>query len=497
VSSRRRARAVLALAGLTVCLSVSARADVSTSGLLTAEYLYNTDEEASVSEARLELDLWVGDFTIGAVYRAYQLSDPGYNPAGVEIPLAEIKHRYAEYDSGDLLLRGGNFFVTFGRGLTLRSYEEVELEYDTVLDGLLGEYRAGPVTVTALAGTATDDEAGTGYVEHAIRGGRASARPLDWLGVAASAVERITTQKDEDVDIPDELARDEDVVLGGELDLWLGRVTFGGEYAGRNGENPVTGGDEVQGHATYASATLDLDWVTLFGEVKDYDDFDHYVVNPPTCVRDHLWTLMNRATYVVNLNDERGFLVEGTAPVAGAYVTGGASEARRHSGDLAHWEIFGQYEQTFGEGIMVSAAGSWSREYLFSGATSSGKFTEHTIAAGDVEFPVGDSQLVELSLEGQRIEDTTGDVYDEYLGAAAWYPSHRTTITAVVEKTTHDVGPDEPDVWLMVDWKQLLADDLEVTLSVGTQRGGKKCTGGVCYIEPEFEGARMRLTKYF
>ncbi len=45
--------------------------------------------------------------------------------------------------------------------------------------------------------------------------------------------------------------------------------------------------EDVQGHAAYASGTLDLGLATLFGEFKDYDDFTHSLVNPPTCVHEH------------------------------------------------------------------------------------------------------------------------------------------------------------------------------------------------------------------
>ena len=45
--------------------------------------------------------------------------------------------------------------------------------------------------------------------------------------------------------------------------------------------------------------------------------------------------------------------------------------------------------------------------------------------------------------------------------------------------------------------QRALGEGLDVALGFGTERGGKKCSGGVCYTEPEFAGLRLRLTKSF
>jgi hypothetical protein len=262
----------------------------------------------------------------------------------------------------------------------------------------------------------------------------------------------------------------------------------GAAYAVRESESD----DELNGHAFYSAATLGLGRLTLFGEVKDYDRFQHYLVNPPTCVREHLWTLMNRATHEVELAGESGFLAEGSLLLGeGLYLTGGASEARRQDGDLAHWEMFGQTERAFGS-TTVRLGGSWSREYEDTEYT---KFTEHAIGAADVDLELGSGDMAEIGFEGQRVEDASGLTHEDYIGSVTFYPGIDFTFATVVETTTDEFAA--KDVWLMVEVKKLLPDDLEIGVSVGSERGGKKCSGGVCYFEPEFEGARVRLTKFF
>jgi len=482
-----------------VSASVLAETDVYASGVVRGKYLYNTDDDidASVADARADLDISIGALTLGAVYRAYLLSDEGYNPGSVVAAPTEVKHRYAALEHEDLHLRAGHFFSTFGHGLTLRSYEDVDLEHDTALDGLMGEYSFGDVSLTALSGMATDDEVGTRYTEHVVRAVRASSPVTEWAEVAGSVVERSRTEKDEEVEIPGELGRFGDTVVGAELSVWAGPVSLVAEYAGLDGDNPATEEDEeFVGHATYAAATLDLGWLVLFGELKDYDHFDHYLVSPPTCVREHLWTLLNRATYEIKLEGEQGFLAEGSAPIGDAvYVTGGASEARSQAGDLRHWEMFGQFDWSIGSDATVSAGAARSREYLVAGGDAGGKFTERMTGAATVEFGFAGHQVVELTAEGQRTEEPSGESHKDYIVSTAYYPGLDMTLIATMERTTSE--SENKNSWFMVEARKLLQDDLEVSLAAGTERGGKKCTGGVCHFEPEFEGVRCRFTKFF
>lgn len=493
-----RTLVVLSVALLAVSsVSAPAETDVYASGVIRGKYLYNTDDdiESSAADTRVELDLYVGSFTLGAVYRGYQLTDSSYNPAGIDVPEAYLKHRYAAWQEDDLSARAGHFAATFGHGLTLRSYEEVDLEHDTLLDGFYAEYSSGLIDITALAGVAEEYDSATRFYSHVVRGARASMPVGEFLEIAGSVVERARTWEEEAGQVESEFARFEDGVVGGEASAWIGPLTLAAEYVDRGGEYPDVEGDALNGHATYGAATVDLGWATLFGEVKDYDDFAHYVVSPPTCVRDHLFTLMNRATYQPDLNDERGFLVEGSAPIGeDLYVTGGASEARNHDSDLRHWEMFGHATYSLGDAT-VGLAGSMSREYLFGAGGATGKFTEHMIGAAETEFAVSDEHVVELTVEAQAVEEPSGLSYEDYIVAAAWYAGVDLTFTLAVEGTSSDT--EDRTRWTMLSAKKMLPGELEVELGAGTERGGKKCTGGTCYFEPEFEGVRLRLTKFF
>jgi hypothetical protein len=472
---------------------------VYASGVIRGKYLYNSDDEikSSAADTRVELDLEVGSVTLGAVYRAYQLTDSSYNPAGIDVPEAYVKHRYVAWTGDEFYAQAGHFAATFGHGLTLASYEEVDLEHDTLLDGFMGEYQTGLVDVTALAGAVKQDDSATRYYSHTVRGARASMPIGEWIEVAGSVVERsrVWALTLDESQVESDFAQFEDGVVGGEMSAWLGPLTLAAEYADRSGSYTDADVEDLSGHATYGAATLDLGVGTLFGEVKDYDDFASYMINPPTCVRDHLFTLMNRATYQPDLNDERGFLVEGSAPVGDdLYVTGGASEARSHDSDLRHWEMFGHATWAFGDATF-GFAGSMSREYLFGASGATGKFTEHLIGAAETEFPLTDEHTIVVTLEAQTVEEPSGSSYEDFILAGAWYAGMDLTFTLAVEGTNSE--SEDRTRWTMLSAKRRFPGELEVELGAGTERGGKKCTGGTCYFEPEFEGVRLRLTKFF
>lgn len=79
-----------------------------------------------------------GNFSAGIRYESYlsklQGFDSRYNGSG-------ITYRFATYKNDNLEFTVGNFYEQFGSGITLRTYEERNLGYDNVLDGVRLKYR--------------------------------------------------------------------------------------------------------------------------------------------------------------------------------------------------------------------------------------------------------------------------------------------------------------------------------------------------------------------
>jgi hypothetical protein len=459
-------------------------AEVDTRGAVRGDARYDSENGTVVIDGRVDFEVDVGPLTLGGTYRAYDFGEGDYNPRGIE-PAYGLTHRYVEGKVGGLSFRGGHYFSTFGRGLTLRGFEDIGLEHDTSLDGFIAEYEAGPFAFAGLGGRVTEREGEVRELEYRLRGGRARVLLQPGISLAVSGVSR-----DTEFILPEEFPEFADHVIGGEAEVWLGPVSIAGEYAYREGGYyPELEQEEETGHGVYLMGTATTSWSTLLAEYKNYERFEHALVNPPTCVRDHVWILMNRVTYQVDLGDERGFLAEGTLmPTDGLEITGGASEARRQDGNLAHWEIFGQADHSLPVWGITSVAGSWSREYAL------GKFTEYMTAAIDLEYGIGANE-VEIDLEAQRTEEPSGESFGTFLTSIGLYPGAGLSLSLVGE-TTSQAGLDQ-DFWLFGDIRKTISSDFEISLGGGTERGGKKCSGGVCFTEPEFKGIRLRFLSYF
>lgn len=464
--------------------------DIQVRGTVMGEALVNTDLGATVGDARLDFEVDVGPLTFGGAYRAYDFGDREYNPAGIQ-PQHELKHRYIEVERNGLLVRAGHYFSTFGRGLTLRSFEDIDLEHDTALDGFMAEYGVGMLVITALAGELEEGISDVQHREHRLRGGRIQADLCDMVTVAASGLDRNSKRYDQQVPLPEEISEFNDAVFGGELEIWVGPVGFAGEHAWRRGGYyPLLRQGEVEGRATYLSANATAGPITLLGEYKDYERFDNEMASPPVCVKEHVWTLMNRVTHQVDFGNERGFLVEGMLDVPGdLHITGSASEARTQQADLMHWEIFTQIDQVEPLLGIRSLAGSWSREY------AGGFFTEYLSGAADLEFDIGSDRIIEVAIEAQMTEDALGDNHEDALASVSLYPGPGVTVSILGEATNSD--DEERDAWAFGEIRAEIAQDLEVSLGGGTERGGKKCSGGICYTAPEFAGVRIQLSTFF
>lgn len=469
-------------------------------GALRSAGYYNTELGATVLDARLSTDLEFGPFTLGGVWRGYHLSDESYNPRGIEYPQPKIKHRYAEIaldrvpTGGSLTVRAGHFFSTFGRGLVLRSFEEVDLETDTALDGILGEYERGAVRVSALSGKTRVRVSNTSRREYTVEGAEVALAKQGLVAFSASALAR---KQDLREDEPLRRVRRKEIadkVVGGEAEAWLGPVHVAGDYVYREGDDYMAADKaKIYGHGGYLTGTVSTPMITALGEYKDYVRLDNPLVNPPTCLREHSSALMNRVTHEVNLRDERGFFAEGTLTVVeGTPLTMSASEARLRSGDLAHWETYGRVEHELGRLGLTTLEAAWSREY--ENISGLGKFDEHVTAMLETGLVGEAGAVAEIGLGGQRTE-TPRETYENWLASLTWYARQAVTVSAVAEATS------EPglarDFWIFGEVGVAVAQGLDVSLGLGTERGGKKCAGGVCYTEPEFTGVRVRLAKTF
>ncbi len=458
------------------------------------EAYYDTKLEESLVDDRLDLDVRWNRFSAGIVFLSHSpsnhlLLDP--NKFG---PHQEgIRKRWVTAAHGPVEVRLGDSYASFGSGLVLRIYEDQAVDFDNVLDGAHVQAALGGLTLEGIAGTNSYGDART--VVKGLSGRYEVGR--GWLvGVNGALIDSVEGA------IPkpgrDGLAS---VQASGMLP---GGVSVISEYAVRHYRPEREGRTSpADGHAAYASASAGFGPVNLFLEGKDLLRFKHAYTIPPTAVRQHTSTLLNRGSHVPNirLNDERGFQAEVIlSPARDLLVTGNYSASEARHAALPAWEMLGELEADWlGSHWTLRAAETEEKVR----EARDRVFYERITFGGDWLADVGRGWTLDLGYETQGIQqqDLAAAAYElplEYRDNIASITVGRTprhSWGATIEWTDNPTA--ETDSWVWVDWNIRLGLLGQLTISGGALRGGQVCSGGVCKIVDPFEGGRVELLTNF
>lgn len=460
---------------------------------------------------RLDLGYGFEDGRVGLRFESDENSEEQFG-------YRKITQRFAEWGDERLRIRVGNFYTLVGRGLIHRSFELPGVILDKAglrssyspardLDGALVLGALGPASLQLFTGkpnggqfTPAVDDIGLDRYRGLLGGGQLALEPGRGTRVGAGYV-RAT----------DDGSRREELATGfAELDplRWLGVSTVAAplyvEYAAAGARADEWArfrtGDDAR-HALYGA--LDLLWgpAALSGEWKDYSGFRLGTNDPPSLVREHAATLLNRNTHVLDAAGEEGFQIEGSwsLPHRGSVVlnlsradgaTGARfderyAEVRMAPGEVESWETTAFYER--GKDTFV---GMTDRSILG--------------ASAGVRLPRAFSLAVDL----QRQEATRipGTAFHDDLAGVTGGLAGRGSLGVVVERST-DPEQEAPEdaaspgiqarTFVSGVASLRLSDRHEATLFYGGRRGGRACTAGTCYEVLPFKGAELRITSRF
>lgn len=434
-----------------------------------------------------------------------------------------LTQRWAEWADERLRVRVGHFYTILGRGLVHRSFElpAVVLDQPGVrsrygpsrdVDGVLLDGTWGPLSGRLIGGAPNSGEYsaapenelfGLQRYTGTLSGGQLAATVWREARVGATYLRTsngLGTQRE----------------LGSgflELDpLRLAGVTSAAlplyvEYA--QADRPFTdwwalrtGARDT--FALYAGANLLAGDLTLSAEWKDYREFRLGLNDPPSLVREHALTLLNRATHVLNAGRERGFQLEGSWTVRpwGAITANfSRSDGRGDRFDERYLELHATPEA----GRVWEATVFWDEgrddfsavsDRRIVGASGTWRVTTRWAVAADVQRQEATRERVGLP------SIAFGDQYVALTGSRAGWGS----ATAQWERSTDPLQEDpalaadarvDPRRFLAGVLRATLSEHHEATLFVGQRRGGRACTGGTCYDVPPFRGAELRLLTRF
>ncbi|MCA9753309.1 MAG: hypothetical protein KC591_14040, partial [Gemmatimonadetes bacterium] len=387
----------------------------------------------------------------------------------------------------------GDWSHIFGRGLALSVFEEEELNWDTRLDGARAELHGKVGDATLLAGTNEGNRFRGLFLEPNTW---SSSNGLIDARAGVSFVEAWGAERNTDIGPREQHAG----ALG---EVVVGPATFYGEYVERDFVGKDGVGAASPGHGTFASGEVSLEGFSFAAEFREMLRFEHNYHDPPTTLRQHTWTLLNRVNGTV-LSDIPDDDVQGglfTAEYAvDAFTTFQASWARliQDRGDDEFFELFAEAKSNWQEQVFGTLAAAESELHI--GNT----FEERITKLGEAIFHLNEQNSASFIVEWADVQESNAATqafeypkeYRDRIFALTWGRSPWLTVTATVEDTTEDDPAEDKERWFNV-LAELNLGGNDVSVSLGSERGGWKCTGGVCFYEPEFEGLKVKWTGRF
>lgn len=510
LSSRSRHILACALAAFLCTLPLFANASVLVSG--SARTDFNWLRKAPLSSFGIEdgatnLEGWF-DFRGQSDKWDAAVRLRIHESAGIsdDPPREEIDRRHIAYRAQDLEITAGHFYTTFGNGLVLRTIEQrfVTLNrsdrafnLDRNIDGVMVK-----VSLPEVEGTVISGRPGRTGLSQNVVGGAADSRSDDLLqgvdlnftkfdqvsaGVSFIRAELADPQGGSNYEGREE----EDLVsyrIGGNLDAVSGEF----EYA----EARPTGAlrDELfvgRGIARYFRLESGFGDLAVSLEGKSYRNFDFYPYNqPPTGVRTHESVLLNRATHVLLSDDERGIQLEALyvpEPFTSFVFNVATADDSEYSSERKFREVFASGRTEMKELGAGRLALGWSRDRI--------KFIENRYTAAlELERFLNDEDSVILDLEIQAAESLFGDTTIQLAQISVSRAGLGTF--SLTGEHSNDRTKSKRD-WLFAALDLSLSDSVDLTLGYGSRPAGLVCSGGFCFVSPEFDGAEFRLLSRF
>ncbi len=437
-----------------------------------------------------DLDLTYGNYKVNLRYEAHQPDDWGQT-------WQKLSFRNLQLSNEFFNITAGNYYVIFGRGLILRSYENRDLRHDNNLDGVRGTIEFEGFNLTLLGGTAMGKYERLDDPLHAADGKIAFT---DWMTLGGSYLRTNITDFG--------LVR----LFGGNASVSLPHVDFYAEYAKK--DNPPGKYIPDDGKGIYLSTNIYTAGMGLALEFKDYDKFDFTnpnqnvaLNNPPPLAREHMYTLLNRHAYVPDLIDERGIQAELTSsPLEQVSLLANYSYTAERKdkfcfGKLLFSEIYGELEYDYKD--MATLKGGFSRQetkqeegdpvrlapvldlvYYLSEANSVNFVLEHLYTQKDYD---------------EKLDGYKRTYYDQIL-SLSFSQSPTGSITLTHERTTEwkirERWSGRKD-WLIATLDLAMGENHNLSLSVGSRPKGKVCAGGVCVDKPALDGWEIKLLSQF
>jgi hypothetical protein len=417
-------------------------------------------------EKELELNLRQGSWD------SYLRFSDVNNLVNINDPMRWEKFRL-RYAKDEWKVTAGSFGAVFGRGLALNMYEERFLDFDNEADGLKVEYSSGNTEATVLNGTR---KLRSEFTASTIKAARVHTRFNEHLEGGLSVVS--TKFPDAFATAAEPNMHDYDIIEG-DLGVRLGQFSAYGELV-RVQRGEQTWGAPYQkegadGTGWYANASVTGNGYSLQGEYKYYRHIMTPFMVPPT-VRH--WAEKNQS----NPDDDQGYnfqlnLTPGKN--AGAWQFSYGQDNTQNSETKPYTELLASYTSPSKRGFSYVAEYNRILEEIFR------------------------YRIVKLTLNQQLDDDWTSSGFIQLKHQDADFGSGFGYLMYDVELAYQSLGniiytrevsnqeTADPNLWELWELAYRPNDRQELHIMHGSRRAGFVCSGGICRLEPEFNGTKI------
>jgi len=379
-----------------------------------------------------------------------------------------IYQRSVRYTTENLKFIIVNFYTMLGSGLTFRSFKNKQLRWDNDIDGVYLNFD-------------------NSFFDMKFFGGKIRDLSGDRHGPVAGAEIKLIKFENFNTGFTY-------VVLGEEKNnqkKWGSIYTklnfpFGDIYAEIAQKEKFD-----KNHAVYLSGSFFIKDFIITTEYKDYKGFDitegATYNTPPTVVKEHEFTLLNRHQRVLNANNEKGYLAEMSYPFfEDNLITFVYSRTDNQKNNLLYEEIFSKVDITLFDKYDVHIAGGKQEDL-------EARYLNFVV---NTTIPLYGNYSLKLDFEHQheKISLTKRQFYSQ-LYSLSLMKSPFLTLSLIDEITT-DQFSDRKN-WFGVQLDMNIIENTDITIFAGNRRKGKICSGGVCVVKPEFKGVEILLTNRF
>ncbi len=452
--------------------------------------LQKTDDNWGWFENQLNLDLWQNNWHFNMRALSLNPSEFGIHQSG----LKAIDKAYIEFNDQNFKLRYGNFYRNWGRGLILGMIEARELNYDNGLLGFLMEGSKGNLEGAAFYGEEKDaidsvyERAGGIYISYTL--------PLE-VRVGGSLLH-----------FENGIRHNGFERRGLELEIPFGIGSTYWTYVADSYDYSY----QRYSHGLYSSLEFFGNGWSLLLDYNNYrlPKFEQLPLqNPPLSRPEATWTLFDRYPYEPFYDAEVGYQIDFSASVEDWALKWNFNQVSKQESIrilpslkdrlIPYWASTFSIKHPITNLGHLELLGGYAEQTSFSERWGGGFIYEHLF-----------TNDISTTTEFQYLWNTKIPWYPDYrdlLISSAITKANLFTLTILAEcsgdpfdlsgvksdKKSYRKLFDDDRCWPNLELALILSKQHQLRLFYGYERGGIRCTGGLCRQINPFKGVKVTL----